>query len=374
MDRAQVMIDAGERGDYGELQWAYRLVERRDPIVCSLVGRYESGLSKLDWEIKSGVDSAEAREQVAALREAYEGLDNLREAIQWLALARFRGFAHLEKWTDVEGRVTHLEPVPQWCWLRDGVGGVWEYNRDGLAGIRTQSGERVERGRFVVREVDRPVDELGLVAHARRVQCQDGWDSFVGTYGVPAMFVIGPSGVSAEREAQLASMIEEVIGNYRGYLPYGTELVSVPTEARGVNPFRTFLRALDEQMVLAATGGKLSVLSEAGVGQQAGLVHWRVWREILQGEAGYVSETFQRDFDEPLLRNRFHGRKPLAYFELCSNEEQDAGAVVDHVVRLREAGLMVDAAQVSEKTGYRIVSGLDGRSVRKGDTKGGIAS
>jgi phage gp29-like protein len=200
------------------------------------------------------------------------------------------------------------------------------------------------------------VDELALVIHVRRNACQRDWDAFVETYGVPAMFVIGPAGATAEVEEELAAQLEAVVGNSRGYLPYGTELVSVPVTARGVNPFRTYLKALDEQLVLAATGGKLSVLAEPGVGQQAGLVHWRVWREIMQAEALLISEVLQEQFDAPLLAAEFPGQPVRAYFELCGREETDVGAVVDQAAALSRAGYRIEPAQLSEKTGYRLAA------------------
>ena len=62
-----------------------------------------------------------AARQAAFLRDAYERIENLREAVQFLALAEFRGYAHLEKNHDARGRVSELRPVPQWFWARLGT-------------------------------------------------------------------------------------------------------------------------------------------------------------------------------------------------------------------------------------------------------------
>src|SRR5260370_40378808 len=48
-------------------------------------------------KLPPGASATLAEDQAAALRHAYDGLDNLREAIEFLALASFRGFSHLEK-------------------------------------------------------------------------------------------------------------------------------------------------------------------------------------------------------------------------------------------------------------------------------------
>ncbi|HEX3717109.1 MAG TPA: hypothetical protein VH595_04000, partial [Verrucomicrobiae bacterium] len=40
--------------------------------------------------------------------------------------------------------------------------------------------------------------------------------------------------------------------------------------------------------------------------------------------------------------------------ELAMHEQTDASAVVDDVLKLSQAGLQVDPAQVTEKTGYKV--------------------
>ncbi len=381
IERAADLLEAGERGEYADLQWLYRFVEKRDTTLAALLARYDGGLLKLDWTIKEPhvsqvtdhasrftfhapsaspqeePDPMLAREQAAMLHQAYSRLDNLREALKFLVLARFRGFAHLEKWFDDDGRVTHLEPVPQWLWVRDGVQGAWEYNRQARAGVR--NGEPIDPARFLIREADRPVDEMAIFPPVRRAPCQKAWDGFVETSGIPAIFVVGPAGASEETQADLTEKVEGITSSYRGYLPAGSHLESVSADTRGINPFHTYLKALDEALVLAATGGKLSILSEPGVGLQAGQVHWRAWREVMQAEALLISEVFQRQFDAPLLAHHFPGKPPLAYFELCANEETDVGTVVEHAAKLSAAGYIMDPAHLSEKTGYRLAKPTD---------------
>ncbi len=168
---------------------------------------------------------------------------------------------------------------------------------------------------------------------------------------------MGPPGASQEAEEELASRLEGVLGNARGYLPNGTQLISVPVESRGINPFRTYLKSLDESLVLAATGGKLSVLAEPGVGQQAGLVHWQAWGEILQGEAQILSEILQRQFDTDILRQHFPGRPVQAWFQLCTPQETEVSTVVQHVAQLAAAGYRMEPSQLSERIGYTLREG-----------------
>lgn len=62
-----------------------------------------------------------ANEQAECLRDAYDRIVNLREAVAFLATAAFRGYAHVEKNFDGQGRIVRLEQVEQWFWCRDGM-------------------------------------------------------------------------------------------------------------------------------------------------------------------------------------------------------------------------------------------------------------
>src|SRR6266571_641266 len=150
--RAVSLIEAAQRGMFAELQWLYSKIEGADATLMALIERRTSALIALDHNFKTvpadnfppGATATMAEDQAAALRDAYDRLDNLREAIEFLALASFRGFSHLEKIYDGADaaaaaavaevgtagpggppasagsplRVTHLEPVEQWHWVR----------------------------------------------------------------------------------------------------------------------------------------------------------------------------------------------------------------------------------------------------------------
>jgi hypothetical protein len=165
------LLDAGERGQYADLQWFYHFMERSDAMVFSVMQRRRAALLACDWDIKQvpeqdfsrrGAEYAEssppaslesqrhgedgrkrsavsvagiaptnigtipatagsgrrgdavlAEEQAALLREAYERIENLRDAVGFMFSGFFRGFAHLEKHFAESGMVTRLEPGDQ---------------------------------------------------------------------------------------------------------------------------------------------------------------------------------------------------------------------------------------------------------------------
>jgi hypothetical protein len=149
-------------------------------------------------------------------------------------------------------------------------------------------------------------------------------------------------------------MAEAIIGDARGTMPNGTRVQTVDAGARGQNPFADHLRYQDEQIVLAATGGKLTALAESGTGTLAGSAHQQAFDDIAEAEAVVLSEIFQKQFDAPLLAREFPGQPPLAYFELALTREVDAATVVEQALVLAKAGYEIDPAQLSEKTGYTL--------------------
>lgn len=378
MPRVVSLLEAGERGDYADLQWAFRMIEKRDATLRGVVRKLNAALLKLDWDIR--VPAVPSREDLAtknqlaawrrnglgydawqelaeaqrnALRAAYDQVSNLRAALGFLALAEFRGFSHLEKVADGQGRITRLEPVPQWHWCRDGIYGPWQFSAEAVSG-RT-SGEPVDLRRVIVREVDSPVDEIALIAFVRKSLSQKDWDGFVETYGIPALFGMLPQGTPASEMDKWQELMERVVGDARGCLPPGGDVKTVGDGVRGIQPFEGHIRYQDEQIVLAGTSGKLTMLTAAS-GMNSGQADAQAdtFDEIAFAQAAQISEVMQSQFDAGVLGDLFPGAPQLAYFELASIEESDVDAEFTRAGAARSAGYKISAAELSEKTGYNL--------------------
>jgi len=96
------------------------------------------------------------------------------------------------------------------------------------------------------------------------------------------------------------------------------------------------------------------MLKEAGSGTLAGGAHSETFMQIARADAVSLSAVLQRDIDGPLLAEAFPGQPALAYFEFSPVASDQTRQVVSDAVALAKAGLKVDAAEVAEKTGYRV--------------------
>lgn len=401
MRRVVELLELGQRGDTAWLQWTFRFIERRNPTLSGLLSRCEAPLAHFDWSIKKkailppGVSKAQfarnlnrdnnaaqpvvepspefsteqlqamADEQLRTLDDAYNAIDNLRQAILHLHLAFFRGYAHLQKHRNPDGDVYHLEPLDQWCVCRDGLYGNWWWNPDSrctsaplqfLGPDFCIGGDKLPLDDFIILESARPIDEIGLVDTVRRALCEKDWDGFLEIYGIPGGVVIMPPNVQPGREGEYEQTAKQVAEGAPGALPYGSDY-RPNDHARAVDPFTPRLKNLDEQLILAGTGGMLTMLTEHDSGgnvRGSSQVHDRAFAEIADGRARTIAEIFQKHFDAEVLAKFHPGEPVLVYFDFGAEKEEDIVALCQNVAVLKTAGFETDAGWLSEKSGIPV--------------------
>jgi len=359
--RVVQLLEAGERGEYANLTWFFRFIEKRDATLRALKRRRISALAELDWNIKTTPENElpknatkdMAERQAVTLRTAYDRVDNLNAAIKFLAVAEFRGFSHLEKHFDAAGDVIHMEPVEQWYWVRKRPFGPWKY--DAKANSSLNNAKEITLENFVIREVEDPIDEIGAVSFMRKNLSQKDWDGFIEVFGIPALFLVGPPGVSAEKETEYQEIAEEILADMRGYLPNGATVETAGGDIRGTAPFREHIDYQDSQLVLAGTGGKLTMLNDpTGLGSGQSDAHQDTFDAIARAEAMEISEILQKQFDAAVLEKHHQGEPVLAYFQLAADDTEDTITLIDNAVKLSSAGLEMDADDLAERTGYKL--------------------
>lgn len=354
------LLEDGERGAYADLQWLYRTIEKRFAPLKATKGRLRSSVLKLDWNIKvpeelPAGDEALAEAQRLKLREEYDRIKNFRAALKHVISSEFRGYAHLEKFweRDEHGvwHVTGLNPVPQWHWCRDGILGEWQFNQDSQSG-RWQ-GESVHLENFIVREVEDPIDEIGLICFIRANLAEKDWAAFIEKFGIAAIFLIEPQfGENDPAADTFREIAEKIVSDAAGSLPFGTDVKTIEPKGQATDAFEKYLTHQEEQTVLAATHSKLTMLAESGSGTLAGGAHQDTFDDLAESLAMDISETFQTDFDQQVLNRFFPNQPHYAYFEIAKEDQQDAKDVVAVAKGAKDAGLEIDPEELSEKSGY----------------------
>jgi phage gp29-like protein len=364
ISRAISFMESAQRGEFLELQWLYWFIEQTEPVLIALQERRYGRLTEMDWQIKTipkqrrraSFDEGLAAEQTAVLAETYDRIDNIKEAIEHLASATFRLYAHLNIQRDPAGDIVHLEPLDQWNFLRNGMFGDWYWNPDAVVTSWRQlpAGNRIVPEDFVIRTVARHIDRPGLIKQIRKNLGEKDWSGFLEIYGIPTPAIIMPTGAK-ESDKSLYEAAGKAIAEGRAVaLPSGSD-AKFPGEVRGNAPFKEYLDWCDAQMVLVGTGGLLSMLAmPTGLGSGASETHDAAFQSIAKAEAYRISELFQRRLDKAILAAAFPGEPVLAYFEIAAQDSTDPGIILDHAVKARNAGLQMDPAELSEMTGYQL--------------------
>lgn len=360
MRRLAELLEEGDRGEFINLQWLLRKMERRNATVRACNQRMQSEVKKLEWTVKipselpKGYSEAQAKKQQEFLLERYNAIDNLTEANAFLVGAEFKGFAHCEKHYGADGYPVHLEPVPQWHWWKKGFYGAWHF--DQTANGNTQTGDEIKPENFLIHEVENPWYEIALICALREVLGSRDFEAYVKDYGVPWFFIISPPGTDQNKADQFQSVADEVVGDGRGVLPHGSSVQGPPAGSNSQSGiFTEFLAEQRKSIVLAATGGMLTMLTESGSGTLAGGAHQEAWENIVGGAAQSVAEVFQEQFDKPFLQEKFPGQPPLCYFSLAYPEAtEERKDVVTDIKTLHDAGYNVTRENVEELTGFEL--------------------
>ena len=353
MPRLVSLQESGERGEYADLMWFYYYMERSDAMIHSVIQRRRAALLSLDWDVRvvsQEIDNPLAQEQAEFLRMVYDSIDNFREAVSFLFSGFFRGFAHLEKHWTSGGLIECLEPVEQWFWVRDGLFGDWEYNAGATSGHRR--GVPIGKDNFVVLETA-ALDRILSVLYLRKNLSQTDWDSFLSVYGIPSIFLVGPPNADEAKQKEYQAVAEEILSNGRGFLPHDSDIKFV-TGGGEKPPFHDQIKYLDEQITIAATGGLLTMLAQPGSGTLAGNAHQNTFLQIAKSDAIKLAGVLQNTIDVPLLSKFFPGQPPMAYFEFSPGLNHATSQVVQDAIDLKSAGMQIDPAELSEKTGYSL--------------------
>jgi hypothetical protein len=364
MPRAVQWLEDAQRGIFADLQWAYETgIEPGNADLVCIRERDEASIRDCEWVVKQidpetrGFDQGLADEQEAFLRELYEGIENLNDACAFMASYRFRGFAHLNPWNreDDPTYIKELHPLDQWNLTREGYRGAWKWNPEArqVAFASLPAANLLAPEEYVFLETRRPVNRIALIGHVRATTAEKDWDAYVEIYGLPGVFVIMPENVPDDKVADYLEAAESAAEQASGALPAGSQVVTTQ-EARSSQPFQPRLEWIQKQVVLAGTGGLLTMLAESGSGTLAGSVHDQAFKQIARGVARRISQAFQQQIDKRRCAAKFPGRPVQAYFDLTTPEYRDQAKAVDNVVKLAGQGYRVTADKVVELTGIEV--------------------
>jgi len=378
IQRLLILFEYAERGAFAEVQLLIRKARKRFPVLKGFIEKLLSSIQELNWDVKvmenlpAGITPEMAEAQRKYLRSRYDLLDNFNDSLGQLALAEIHGYMVLQKHRydggPNDGAIRELYWIEPWCLARDGYYGDFYYNEIsrfgvGLGSCQATLGENnrigsdaLPREDFVIRTEDSPLYEIALIAFVNWLMGRKDWAAFTEIFGLLNAIVIMPPDIAPGKEDSYQSAAEKVASGISGALPHGSDVKFPTTAARSAQPpMKGFCDAQNEDVVLAATGGELTMISRpTGIGKGASEEHDAAWQKIAAMKARRINEVLQHDFDTPEIKAQFPNQPICVYFELAALDEEDVNEVADMVVKLEGVGYETDESEISERTGYKL--------------------
>lgn len=358
--KARDLYNDYREGRYAQVMLTWDALEEVDDILGTVVERRYSAIKELDTNVvidSQAVGDNPDLDTLAKLQQKYVAakmskVKNLRKAVEHLASASFRGFAHLEIFETPESII--LAPIEQWLIVRPDRNGPWYFNPD--AETYAPKVEMMDNNHLIIRECDRPIDITAMFAIVAKSHAIDGWDGFIDIFGNPAIFFKYPPGTSDARAREYDEMAWKLTGDGRGGYPDGGEFKTVETTAKGGETFEARANWCNKQIVYRGTGGQLTVLTESGSGTLGSTAHQETFRMIAAAEAVDISECINEQLVHKWIYEEFPGKPVLVKWQLAYEEPEDTNAKVENVTKLAQQGYRADDAEVSEIAGFTVTS------------------
>lgn len=363
---AQNIYDYARNGNFAQLQFLFNEIEANDPTLLTCVTRRKSALAELGWQVvrndqrlNRNADESLVKEQTEALETAIAKISNLPDAVERLALAPFRGFAHVSPVHSFDGSgvVTGFDLIDNWNLCFDRTRRRWLWNGDATSysnpSEMNSALKPIPKEELVSVLEDVSIDWPATKIYLRTAIGERDWGRFIETYGLPPVIITMPEFSSKDDMDDYMEAAESVAEGGSGFVPYGSN-VSYAEGSRGTEPFSAFIEHNQKLLVLMATGGTLASLAESGSGTLAGNAQMDVWRQIVRRDVRKVGNAINKQLCEGLVRKEFKGKPVLVEFKFDVKATPEPNEVLSLAGLASSAGFEMDAGELTQATGFTI--------------------
>lgn len=352
--QAKQIVNVSRRRGNPLLQKIYDEIEKVDPVLMTCVMRRQSALSRLGWTVKtlaSAKDQTLADEQRDALDRFLSDIPNFDEAIEHLGLAFFRGLSVVQPIWESPTKVKKISLLNSWNFLEDDEGELLWNPEASLDKLRC---EDMSDARAIVVRNRLAIDYPALTVYIRKALGERDWGRFIERYGIPPVDVTMAQNATEDDREKYIEAADKAKDGLSTVWPNGSN-VSRAEGSRGQDPFTAFIEHQEKLIVLAATGGTLTSLAQADTGSLAGGAQMDVWREVVARDSVLISSAIRRSLCREFLEAAFPGSEIAVDFQLGKEESISAKDAADLAQTLKQAGYLVDQAELEEAVGFKLV-------------------
>jgi len=379
VDYVQRATNDALRGAYAQIQWLWEQLEPADSILATCVERRLGALRRIPWDVRkkdnlTDAEDALADAQLRTLQDFAHAIENLEEGIAALAQASFRAYRRLQLLETPSGAL-RLNTTDNWNWCRDGYRGPWRWNPAATFGLTRGEPLPVPEECIITRLCPRPIDQPAMMLCLDRRNAKAQWLVFNGRYGVPPLFAIMPNGIDERTRSQYIEFARQCISNAAGVLPAGSDVKTVTPGTTGPDTFSRLIELTNQEMVLRATGGLMTMLTAPGAGTttETGSAHQDAFDDLAAAEAEEIAALLHEELFAPVLDQWHPGQPHLVEFVMQRPDSDNASGTIANVAALAGAGYRTATDQLCELTGLELSdSGAPMAGAQPGSGVGGV--
>lgn len=360
-------------GAYAEQQWIWEQMEQYDPMLLTCLTKRDDALSKYSWSITvkpdlDDRDSLLAESQQRTINDLCNAIVNMDEAITALSQASRRHYKFLQPYADSDG--LHLLPVDNWLMCRDGYRGPWGYNPNAQFGRYRGEALPVPLDDLILRLHPRPIDMPAQMLVLNRSTTLAQWDVFLERLGTPPAFFKLPADCSDELRQLYIQASVRMMSAATGVIDNSADIVTVPVSQTSVDLFDRRYKVATEEIAMLTTAGKLTVMTESGSGTLAGGAQADGFAAWAAGEASNIASVLTAQLVNRVLDEYHPGQPHLVNFTLSCIDKTTPDKEIANAAALRAAGYDIDDAELSERSGWQVTSGLSASQLYSARTAG----
>ena len=353
-------------GNDAQLQYVYSLIEKHIHIYNVCIKNRLSGIQERKWEVVAlDTNDSKSVEQAKVINDIFldsdtRNEDGLTDAINHLAMYAFRGRSCVKSF--FKDNKLYFKSLDNWnilykngdLYFNPQLKGYFstDYNND----VKYVDLVKVENPYEVTYITeDLPIDVCGLNIYLRDAVGEYNWARAIEKYGIAQILIKAAEGTPESSFAQLANRAMQIFEGGSGVLPNGTEVTQI-TDARGQDPFTSFIDHQEKLIAILATGGALNTLGGAtGLGSNLAETQDTQFDKLVSADAKKISNAITNTVVRKVFNALYPYDEMKIRFSFVDKESITTNEYLDYALKLFQMGVPLDITKLKEITGLQFI-------------------
>ena len=357
----QQLVDQIKRGNDVRLQIAFKEIETVTPIFGVCINKRLAGITSRKWDIVPIDDSSQSIAQAETVKKMFEksdmrNLDGLTEALRHLGMASFRGRSVVKPFIN-DNNELYFKAIENWNVLEFNNKLYWNPNCDQMVNLRDDNSlEQITEDEVVWIKEERPIDIPGLQIYLRQIVGEDNWSRATEKYGVAPVIITAPDGTPDNALDVWYNRAIQIFEGGSGVLPPGAKVDSI-TDARGQDPFSSYVNHQMEMIVLLACGEKLTTLGgSTGLGSNLADIQSKEFDNLVSYDCKRISNAMTRCAVRKCVNAMFPNQDVKCKFSFIEEDRTTPEKYLELAEKLKNMGVTIDIQNLKKITGLSFIS------------------